>query len=241
MEKMKQQIKKVGGIIFLLLSLMVLSKTSLFAANPDYGYVIVRCTGTISVDVLDSNATAWFVVNGSTSAALSAGQTAVSIGSITVINNGSGIMCKWAVWVASIQKTMDGSTWQSDDAPGAWDLGSSPGICVARLCGVFATARPASGDFQTSAEGDDYFLNQRNMNVTNSITLNNYTYKTDNSSLGPTNNYYNSEYNLSSTQVIAPGSQRSMYFRIDTPTAILDEYPRRFVIAVKATGANQSW
>ena len=241
--KTMNKIKKMLGLAAIVLSFIVISSQKVFAVNPDYGFVIVRCTGTLSIDVLDGNSTAWFNLSGSLVEALSANQTAISFGSITVRNDGVGILSKWAVWVASIQRTSDGGvTWVADSGDGSWSISdSTAGICRARLSAVFARSRPVADDFLNDY-GNDVLANLASYNVSGSV-LDTYTFSTGNSRLGPESDgiRYVPDYTVGSYHLVAPGSSRGLYFRIETPIAILDEYPRRFVIAVKAQYGAQPW
>ncbi|MCS7228046.1 MAG: hypothetical protein NZ839_03675, partial [Endomicrobia bacterium] len=177
---------------------VVIIGSSLFAQpyTSDTGYVIVRCTVSISVDVLDANATAWFVAVGTQTSTLSTGQTDVSITSIAVRNTSSGAVLKYAVYVSSIQRSSDGINWISDDDDfgsmiKGWYLtqdGVLDSVGEFQLAAVFASSRPASGEFQTTNTGtrgaDEFRMNASTFSITNAHRAA-YTYKTGGEDFDP--------------------------------------------------------
>jgi hypothetical protein len=246
--------RKMLTYILILSGVMFFGTTSKAAArDSDIGYVIVRCTVTIDVDVLDTNATAWFVATSTQGCTLSPGQEDVSITSITVVNISTGAVLKYAVIVDTIQRTQDGVNWvaDGDDYPNGikgWSLSTdgtldAVGECI--LAAVFANARPPISDFGTS-EGNDRFYYV--ISSPNTTQLNTYTYKTNGDTFDPTTNarrYPSALGNGTGTNSVSPvrdtNNPRNLHFYIRAPVAVTDEFPRRFVIKVYATLSGSSW
>ena len=229
-------------------SLILSSALVVYAQNmdTDYGYVIVKCTVTVNIDVLDEQATAWFL---NQYGGIGTGETHVSISSITVVNISNGAIVKYAVMVSSIQRNedSDGSgAWISDDDDfdqgiKGWTLDSSPGICQFVLYAVFANARPASGDF---ADNDQFTVNLAGANPT-PTQRDDHTYKTGGDKYDPATNRYDSALgNDTGVNFVAPydmpGYERGLWFKIITPTAVTDELPRRIIIRVDG-GLGNAW
>ncbi len=248
MRKMLTYILLLSGVMF-----FVSTSIALASRDSDIGYVIVRCTVTINVDVLDTNATAWFVATSTQGSTLSPGQEDVSITSITVVNISTGAVLKYAVIVATIQRTEDGANWiaDSDDLDRGikgWSLSTdgnldTVGECI--LAAVFARERPSISDFG-SIEGDDRFLYV--ISSPNTTQLGTYTYKTGGANFDPASNtlrYQSALGNTSGTNCVSPvrddNNPRNLHFYIRTPVAITDEFPRRFVIRIYATLSGSSW
>jgi|GEM_PF-2462837 hypothetical protein len=248
MRKMLTYILLLSGVMF-----FVSTSIALAYRDSDIGYVIVRCTVTIDVDVLDTNATAWFVATSTQGCTLSPGQEDVSITSITVVNISTGAVLKYAVIVDTIQRTEDGANWiaDSDDLNRGikgWSLSTdgnldTVGECI--LAAVFANARPPIGDFGTSEGNDRFFYVIPSPNATQ---LSTYTYKTGGDNFDPatdTRRYPSALGNGSGTNSVSPvrnaNNPRNLHFYIRTPVAVTDEFPRRFVIRVYATLSGSSW
>ena len=247
MRKMLTYILILSGVMFFVSTSIAVPRDS------DIGYVIVRCTVTIDVDVLDTNATAWFVATSTQGCTLSPGQEDVSITSITVVNISTGAVLKYAVIVDTIQRTQDGVNWiaDSDDYNNGikgWWLSTdgtldAVGECI--LAAVFAKARPSINDFGT-AQGDDRFFYV--IPSPSTTQLDTYTYKTGGANFDPatgTLRYPSALGNTSGTNCVSPvrdtNNPRNLHFYIKTPVAVTDEFPRRFVIKVYATLSGSSW
>jgi len=241
--------------ILLLSGVMFFVSTSIALAyrDSDIGYVIVRCTVTIDVDVLDTNATAWFVATSTQGCTLSPGQEDVSITSITVVNISTGAVLKYAVIVSTIQRTEDGANWIADDDDlnrgiKGWSLSTdgtldTVGECI--LAAVFANARPTISDFG-AAQGDDRFFHVIPSPSPSQLDM--YTYKTGGANFDPATGgrrYPSALGNTSGTNCVSPvrdeNNPRNLHFYIKTPVAVTDEFPRRFVITVYATLSGSSW
>jgi hypothetical protein len=248
MRKMLTYILILSGVMF-----FVSTGIALAAMDSDIGYVIVRCTVTVDVDVLDTNATAWFVATSTQGCTLSPGQEDVSITSITVVNRSSGAVLKYAVIVDTIQRTSDGVNWvaDSDDYNNGikgWSLSTdgnldTVGECI--LAAVFATSRPSISDFGTTEGNDRFFYVIPSPNATQ---LGTYTYKTGGANFDPATGslqYQSALGNTSGTNCVSPvlgtNNPRNLHFYIKAPVAVTDEMPRRFVIKVYATLSGSSW
>jgi len=208
-----------AGIIF------GLTATAMAVQNPDYGYVIVKCTVTLSVDVED-NATAYFSTgNEPDRYVISAGSgfDYVSISSITVKNDSHGAICQWALQVSTIEYSESWSppAWNGDNR---WTLGDSAGVQQAVLCAVFATSRPVTDDF--SVPGDTLSVTTDKI-WTHTTKLDPEDTVKRYSSTNP--NGYNG-----TNKVVNPDDRRALWFRFIPPTAVIDEWYRRFTIKVTA-------
>jgi hypothetical protein len=242
--------------IILAAGIITLTAGSLFALREPYGsdvgYVIVKCTVTVDVDVLDNWSTAWFIYQGNMNNGLSAGQTDVSVTSITVKNNSSGAIVKYAVLVSSIQRNSatDGSgNWISDDDDTTagikgWYLSTdgiadSPGEFI--LWAVFSKNRPNANDFLNNEANDQFRVNLANSQPSDS-QLRNYTYRSTNGNFGPETpaNQYSSALSGSANNLIAPNEERGLWFKITTPASVTDVYPRRISVVVYG-GLGSSW
>lgn len=244
MRKMLSVILLAGVVLF------ATTTTALAAYDSDIGYVIVRCTVTIDVDVLDTQATAWFVDTSTQTATLGYNQADVSITSISVKNISNGAVLKYAVVVSTIERTQDGSTWvpDSDDLGSmikGWYLSNdntNVGECI--LAAVFAKERPATGDFETSEYNDQFLKVIQSYDATE---LGNHTYRKNGSNFDPAeeNRRYASALDFGENNAISPvedaNNPRGLWFYIKTPQAVTDEYPRRFTITVYGTLIGSSW
>jgi len=215
-----------AGIIF------GLTATTMAVQNPDYGYVIVRCTVTLSVDVED-NATAYFSTGAEPyryEISAGSGFDYVSTSSITVKNDSQGALCIWKVQVSAIQRA-DSNDWGSinawDPEP-YWTLGTSPDVEQAVLYAVFCSSRPSASEF----ESNDILM------VGSDKTWRHKT--TTDVSLDPTSTTSGFQYPQNSktsgyaNKVTAPGDRRALWFRFLPPTAVRDDNFRRFIIQITA-------
>jgi len=241
--------RKIINILLLAGIVISLSTGILAAYDYDIGYVIVRCTVTIDVDVLDDQATAWFVAKSTANCTLSPNQVDVSISSIAVKNNSQGAVLRYAVIVTTIQRTADGTTWVADgddftNGIKGWYVSTSTGNvgqCI--LAAVFASSRPAITEFG----GGQY--NDRFPGVIYSPTItdfNNHTYKTGGQNFDPVSSaikYPSALGNTSGTNCISPvqHNPRGLWFYILTPAAVTDDMPRRFIITVYGALSGSSW
>lgn len=220
--------------------------------NPTYGYVIVRCTVTIGINVIDEAATAYFGAQLSTNSALSCGQDAVSISSISVQNTGVGSICKWAIWYDQLQRynPSDGGwvTDTDDTANGikGWTIvGNSAdvGICRMGLWMVFSTAPAQLSDFDVTIDsvcaqgpGNASTWKDGNAKYDCKTAARRYPQPSGFDSFATKAiPYYNAE------EVAAWKSGRGMWFRVQTPTAVTDDLPRRVVIKIQAALLGSSW
>lgn len=247
-----------GTLATALAVIIAICTTAEGSIGTDYGYVIVRCTIAISVDVLDANATAWFVAVG-TDAGLSPNQADVSISSIGVRNTSSGAVVKWAVLVSSIQRSEDGANWISDDDDMSkfikgWFLttdGTLDAIGEFQLAAVFAKSRPSLDQFEVTENqnrGNDEFRDNLRWGTPTTDQRNTYTYKTNGEGFDPSTTglrYPSALPNTSGTNAISPypldDSTRWMWFYVKTPAAVTDTFPRRIIIRVDAALVGAAW
>jgi hypothetical protein len=242
--------------IILAAGIITLTAGSLFALSwpydSDVGYVIVKCTVTVDVDVLDTWSTAWFISEGNMSSGLTAGEDDVSVTSITVKNNSTGAIVKYAVLVSSIQRNdnVNGTgNWLSDDdnlisGIKGWYLSTdgtadSPGEFI--LAAVFSKNKPPKNDFTADEANDQFRVNLATFTLTDGHLIT-YTYKTGGLAFDPATvtNRYSSAMSGSTNNLVSPGEQRGLWFYIDTPAAVTDTYPRRISIVVYG-GLGSSW
>jgi hypothetical protein len=201
----------------------VLLVTDAHAINPDNAYVVVKCTMTTSIDVL--NGTDYVKINGGTAV----GPNEVWISSyVAVRNDGTGSITRWSMRISTQHYSTDGSTWQdTTTANVGWSYGTAlanNGLNQAVLAAVFATGPTVlSTDF-----GDEDCLGEASS-----------IYLSGAGVFGPATNGYPTDYTSPSSynMVANTGSNptRRLFFYVRTPTAITDENYRRFTVTVTAT------
>ena len=210
--------------------------TAASAAATDNAYVLVRCTVTISVQVLTNNSTWW--AHGSNPYDTSPGFSYESgASSVSIRNNSLGAITKWSLQISTIQTKAfsnysdDLTTgWVADSGDGMWVPGATAGIMTAALSAVFKSQPSSETDYDASTI----------------LTLSPQVYQTGNS--GNNNfrplggNGYQSAINpaTSAANYVSPSGSdstdgRGLHFMLKTPTAVLDQNWRRFVIQVSAS------
>ena len=210
--------------MFILGALILLTTVAVsFAVNPDFGYVIVRCTVTISVDVEEPDNIAYFGTGDEPDRyVISAGPgfDYVSTSSITVKNDSNGAVCQWKLKVSAIHYSVSYPfDWITDTR---WSLGDSPDVEQAVLYAVFATSRPATGEF-----ANDDILSTTDAYWTHPT-------KFDPSTGVPFRYDQHPKFTDYGNKATIPGDRRALWFRFIPPTAVIDEYYRRFTIQVTA-------
>ena len=223
--------------MFILGALILLTTVAVsFAVNPDFGYVIVRCTVTISVDVEEPDNIAYFGTGDVPQRYdVPAGGDYVSISSITVTNDSNGAICKWSLRVSTIQYKVN---WNDPDWLGdpRWTLNEEneeAGVHKAVLYAVFATSRPASGEF-----------NSEDRLLISAGKIWKHKEGTTDAEFDPTTTGTGLQYTQPDIPGYNPGAykairpdvdnRKALWFRLKTPTAVVDEWYRRFVIEVTA-------
>ena len=215
------------------------------AATSDNGYVIVRCTITVSVQVLSLDST-WYVNgNAANGPGTTCNQSYVSgLSSITVMNNSSGAITKWQVYVSTIQNLgvasdPKGTGWTGDNPTnGGWSLASASGLNAAALFAVFKTSATELMDFDT---------NKSSLTLVPSGSPDSTMYYQTVAGGGKfaplvaAGNEFPSAilaggYNWT-TPIVggATSVAKSMGFRLDTPKAVTDQNWRRFTLTVVAS------
>ena len=240
-DKMK---KSIGLFLFgLLLSIGI--TTSAFAIATDHACVIVKCTATVSVDVLDNASTAYFLQmegNG-------INQTTVSVSAVQVQNNSNGAICKWRVYVNATSSVTalqywTGTAWdaQGTDPLNQWGLSGDDnnGVNLIVLKAAFKATAPAADDFGSEV-GNDILAPTTSPGT-------DYDYSTGDGKLSVTGGY-SSDYQGSGTiNCVNPtgagtgNPTRNLWFCIKTPTAVTNDAMRRAIVTVDATLAgNTTW
>lgn len=223
--------------ILLVASLIFITGRTLAQQATDEGFVIVRCTVTISVEVLDPDATIYFGTGTEPQRYIigaGAGLDYVSTSSITVRNNSSGAICNWLLRVKEIQRSQDTnwpvSSWTTDDR---WTLGTSPGVHQCVLYAVFATSRPATSEFVS---------NDDELTTTSASWVHGSRF--DPATGTPSFRYGQPNvpgFSDSDKMILPtyPDNIKALWFRFIPPTAVVDDLYRRFVIEVSAVPAAQ--
>jgi hypothetical protein len=194
--------------------------------------------------VLDDWSTAWFLFEGNLNTGLSPNQYEVSATSIAVKNNSSGAILKYALSVSSIQRNTqeDGSgSWvaDSDDTSNdikGWTINddddNDDGAGDFALAAVFKPTKPGSAEFGI----EDYFT-AINPDLSDRTS---FTYKKGHK-FDVASGGYSSAMSSSSNNLISPGEIRGLWFKILTPKAVTDQFPRRIIIRVDGTLSGSSW
>ncbi len=211
-------------MIILLGSLFVtIGSVAMAVQNPDQGYIIVKCTVTLSVDVgNDDNADITYTVHLGTHAP----GTNLLSGPIPVENDGQG-----SIVIFNVQRTEcyrnrqedGGGDWESDTGPNAWQWQTTFGAATGPLKACFGVIFSSTTPTDYSWVGDDDVVESQK------------TYSASANSIltGPHSPYDSAisgtEYNFVSYQEI-----RNMYVRVKLPDAVADQKPRRITVQVTA-------
>jgi hypothetical protein len=205
-----------AGIIF------GLTATAMAVQNPDYCYVIVKCTVTLSLDVgNDDVASSTYTVHLGTHAP----GTDLLSGPIPVENDGEGSIVKISLQrtKCEINSNDDGTgTWSDDTGVTGWSWSSSfanVGTLKACLGVIFSSSTPTD----TNWVSDDDIIEDPT-----------YYRKNANSVLTGPHSPYTSALNSNSLNFVAYGEIRNMYVRLKLPTAVADQKPRRITITATA-------
>ena len=108
-----------------------------YAADQGSAYLVLRCTGAISVELFDTamgglrGETTWYNFGD-----MSAASTATTVNPIGVWNNSVGAITRWQLDVSNVDN--------------GWTLGSTPGIDRAVLYAKFSTATLTNNDFNVA-------------------------------------------------------------------------------------------
>ncbi|MFH1369142.1 MAG: hypothetical protein ABII64_08450 [Elusimicrobiota bacterium] len=229
-------------------ALIGFTAVDVLADESDNAYVIVRCTITISVDVLDGNAT--FYVSGMSTGSLSGftpGATEYSKPNmVSINNNSSGALTKWTLHVSTIQtKAYSGSGndpteilgtgWAADPVDIApytgWLLGDQSGVLTCALAAVFIAndEQAIARDFdplQDSTAGD--LLTMRT--TANALD----TWDTTARFFPDIGTSYPSRIGTSAANWTMPGDTCDLAFKFSAPIVVADENWRRIVVVVTA-------
>lgn len=210
--------KLIGLVIALGLVAGVISIA--VAANPDTGYIVVKCTVTISIDVGDNGTADYYVWLGT-----HAPNTTLFTPAIPVRNNSSGALCSWAVSTGTIQKynkdEYDGTgSWVADDTAFAWQWADAAATLKVHARLLFASA--FTDEFTaTDRIGDGNPQGK--------------PYKpSDGGAFQPTTNAYATAVPGSSDNIVAAGDMRNAYLKIYLPTSVGDQRPRRLPVIMRA-------
>ena len=235
----------VAGLVSFV-GVMDVSAAATGYTNDDVGYVIVRCTISISVDVLDTNAT-WYIAGMSTGpiTGVTPGATyySMSTSSVSIRNSSSGAMTKWTVHVSTIQtKTWTSygngeatlaTGWVADDVDvnlTGWRMGSVADINTCALSACFKVDGAVTAlDFPINGP-DTTSLNLLTMR-TASDDLD--TYSITGRFLPISGGSYPTAFGSTANWVL-PGQVRSLGFKFSAPTVVSDQNWRRFVLLVSA-------
>ncbi|MDW8055588.1 MAG: hypothetical protein RMJ13_02640 [Elusimicrobiota bacterium] len=223
-------------IRLLALCMLVLTSAGIIYAQTatDHCYVIVRCTVTISINIDDTASLVHlstagpnvFVVSGSSY--------------VTVTNNSSGAICKWRVRVSTQEYTTQ------DPPSGGWTVpttgdyywnlrengqSAAGDVMTAALLCIFAssaTTSCVSTDFDTDNASDD-IIGYSWVILEGAKMKHNSSIPPDDWPSGGTN------------ADIAAGGIRNLFFGIRYPSAVADEFYRRFTVEVNAALPGTAW
>ncbi|OGS18310.1 MAG: hypothetical protein A3J83_00630 [Elusimicrobia bacterium RIFOXYA2_FULL_40_6] len=199
------------------------------AATSDIGYVVVRCTGTLSVMVGNVDGTnddgdevnLWDLTTSSPNAVVVSTQIAVT-------NNGVGVISRWKLAVTGQQQGTDGVTWAATDGSyPSWGYdGQDTDDCGANkiaLKAVFASAQATQSDFNNSEDIVD--AGERDY-TTAALVYGPATGGSQYATTVVSGNSYN---------MVAPSSTRNLYFKVRLPSAVTDQRYRRIAVTVTAS------
>jgi len=227
--------KKFLSAIFVLGILAGLSGL-VYAGGPedDFGYITVRCTATVSVNIYpgDTPDTNSESAPGSQLLVTSptyAGAPAVVLGSATVKNDSTGAICIWKLKFAQIFNVdRNEEEWPTGTYNFKWqpdDTTLNAGVLKVSLAGLFQSTAPAVSAFQTN----DLFtatLTPWKRATNDNFEPNDECDYEDTSPLGGIT--------AAEEHLTAPGDTRGLWFYLKVPTGVGDENTRRLVIQVVA-------
>ena len=204
-----------------------------YAAAQDYAYVIVKCTVSLSVQVVAPSIQV-YTSTPNAGAGISAGQVFVS-SYVTVQNNGSGCIETWTLQVSSQDycATAGGSYIANDGSGAAWALGSTiadNGINKVVLAACFKSADAIVTDFSPASNNENmlkWFV---------PVTWGSGAFDVGATSCyQPNSNAYTQDYvNGSGHNNVAAGNLRNLFFYVKAPTAVTDQMYHRFMVMVTA-------
>lgn len=186
-------------------------------AQTDDAYITVRCTVTVSVDVLDA-----YDRVGSTTVAFSPGEVWIST-YVQVQNNSDGALTSWQLQISTQEYSTDGITWTAATDLEAWTISTdgTPGIDEVVIQGIFKNATSAdAADFTDNA---DEILDQ-----TNKLYDVGGAYDSNTAA-------YADAYPDGGANDVDVNETRNLFFRIKFPTAVANEYFHRFTVRVTAS------
>ncbi len=216
----------------LVLGILVGVSGVVIAGTEDYGYITVRCTATVSIDIYPGTTPDGYQAAPGTELLVTsptlAGAPAVVLGSATVKNDSQGAICKWYLkfyqiynvdrdtqeWVYGSKAGNYSFEWEPDS-----DLDAEP--LQVSLAGLFAPSAPVVNDFAV----EDLF--------TNTVT----SWKqadTGNYEPADTADYDPNPLITITEHLTSPGDTRGLWFYLKVPTAVGDDDTRRLVIQVSA-------
>lgn len=223
-KKEVRSMKKLLGVL-LVLSMVSGFVGTVLAATSDIGYVVVRCTGTLSVMVGNAvdqadggdEVNLWALTTSSPNAVVVSTAIAVS-------NNGVGLISSWSLQVTGQEQGSDGVTWAATDtAYPAWAYnGLNTGDCgvnAIALKAVFCSAQATQADFDTNDLLDDTGR----------------FYQTAALQYGPaTNSIATAVTSAADKNMVSPGQSRNLYFKVRLPSGVSDQRYRKVAVTVTA-------
>ena len=191
---------------------MIGAVSGAYAGTTDVGYVVIRCTATVSVEVVAGLRNSVVTYNFGD---VSAGDVRTSTAAIGIRNNSQGAICNWFL---NVQSITGGVT--------PWTLGQTAGLNRVAVMAKFSTATLTTSDFNVTAD---------TMSATVKLysTTNFYS-----SCLEYTDPDWTDIVKVLPMAYNPTASARHLWIRLDTPRAITDEAAKTITLQVMAQMAN---
>jgi hypothetical protein len=213
----------------------LLTSTASAATNPDYAYVVVRCTVSLSVQVVSPN---YYVYTSSQAGAGISASDIVVTSNVVVQNNGSGCIETWTLNVTSQDySTSDNGPWIANALPAGapWILSTNMANTLPSAAGVNQVVLGACFKSVAAVPGD-YGPNGFNLlKWFNAQTWLSGGFDIAAGVFQPTSNAYPQDFVYGSgNNNISAGSSKNLYFYVKAPTAVTDTNFHRFTVTITA-------
>ena len=188
---------------------MVMNAASALAASSSSGYIILKCTVTLSVSLVDG--ASWYDFGD-----ISAATTAYSATPIVFRNDSTGAICTWELNVDNA--SLNG-----------WQLGNVPGLNQFAMSGIFRkTDKPTAAMFDVNADTFSVASKQYD-----SANFHDADYDTD-GYISQAGYILPRSY----AETVGLSADRKLWIKLLTPLAVTDQNQRTIHIVVTAGLAN---
>jgi hypothetical protein len=224
-------------VVFAIVGLMYSSNAYAAATNPDYAYVVVKCTVSLSIQVLATTNYVYLNNCNNGTNGISAGEAWVS-SNVVVANNGSGCIETWTLQVTTQNVATTLGTWLDTGTVNgmAWTLATNMANTLPSVGGVNQVVLGAC--FKSAvATTADFGANGWNLLKWQTPT----TWGSGAFDVGGTSCYQPNGAQYPQDLTIGTGNNnvaalnnRSLYFYVKAPAAVTDTKYHRFTVTITA-------